>query len=350
MRFWFFAVGACLVLMGGCGGGDGQPNEEPKGLTGAQSYEIEVDGPSPQAENLQYSAYFPGSVKARPGDTVVFRNRSNQAPHTITFGVSPDRSNGPIPVTAQGSFNPAVFGPCVTDSKPSPKLEACPTPSQPGEPLPAYTGQGYWNSGILSPEVPGAPEDPKAPPKEVRIKLDASIAPGRYIYLCLLHGFMAGTVEVVDQGAERLAPEAVSEAGRDAFQQAQANAKSIPEPSAAKGTVTAGWGDKIVAVNRFDPQKITVKAGERVTWKPGSPYEPHTVTFESAFKSPEAEGVPVPGGVPPGGQYAGGFAHSGIFGPKPFPVDSYSLTFTKPGTYPYICVLHPGMAGKVEVS
>jgi plastocyanin len=346
MRFWLFAVGVCLVFVAGCAGEEKQA----KGPAGAQTYAVDVDGPSPQGKNLQFSAYFPGSVKVRPGDTVVFRNRSNQAPHTITFGVAPDRSKGPRPVTAQGKLNPAVFGPCVTDSKASAKLDACPTTARPGEPLPAYAGKGYWNSGILSPVIPGAPANPKAPPKEVRVRLDASIAPGRYIYLCILHGFMAGTIEVVDQDAERLSPEAASKAGRDTFQRAQANAQKIPEPTAAEGTVTAGWGDNIVAVNRFRPQKLTVKVGETVTWKPGSPYEPHTVTFESPFKSPEEKGVPVPAGVPPGGSYAGGFTHSGIFGPKPFPAGSYSLTFTQAGTYPYICVLHPGMAGKVQVT
>ena len=40
-----------------------------------------------------------------------------------------------------------------------------------------------------------------------------------------------------------------------------------------------------------------------------------------------------------------------MFGPTPaFPTDSFSLTFTKAGRYPYLCLLHPGMAGTVEVS
>jgi plastocyanin len=27
-----------------------------------------------------------------------------------------------------------------------------------------------------------------------------------------------------------------------------------------------------------------------------------------------------------------------------------SLEFTKPGTYSYVCILHPGMAGQVDVT
>jgi len=30
--------------------------------------------------------------------------------------------------------------------------------------------------------------------------------------------------------------------------------------------------------------------------------------------------------------------------------DTYSITFTKPGTYPYACLIHSGMTGKVVVS
>jgi plastocyanin len=29
--------------------------------------------------------------------------------------------------------------------------------------------------------------------------------------------------------------------------------------------------------------------------------------------------------------------------------DTYSVTFTKTGTYPYACLIHPGMIGKVVV-
>ena len=32
------------------------------------------------------------------------------------------------------------------------------------------------------------------------------------------------------------------------------------------------------------------------------------------------------------------------------PGDSFSVTFTKPGTYPYACVLHPQMVGTLEVT
>jgi plastocyanin len=126
-----------------------------------------------------------------------------------------------------------------------------------------------------------------------------------------------------------------------------AAAMAEPAPPAGDPAVTAGWGNYVTAVNRFSPAVLNIKAGQTVTWKGASLAEPHTVTFDSPFKTPEDAGVFTPGGARAGARYSGGFAHSGLIGAKPFPAETFSLVFTKPGTYPYVCVLHPGMAGQV---
>ena len=101
----------------------------------------------------------------------------------------------------------------------------------------------------------------------------------------------------------------------------------------------------------YDPKTITVKSGDTVTWKAANPFEPHTVTFESKFKSPADEGATVPAGVKSGGTYTGGFTSSGLFGPPPiYPGTEFSLKFTKAGTYNYVCAIHPAMAGTVTVT
>src|SRR5882724_9841955 len=64
--------------------------------TGPQSYSVVVDAASKLGvENLVYGSYFPDQLAARPGDTIVYDNRSSNDIHTITFGVNVDRSDSP---------------------------------------------------------------------------------------------------------------------------------------------------------------------------------------------------------------------------------------------------------------
>jgi plastocyanin len=341
---------------------------------GAQTYRLNMDHPSPEGKHYEFSAFYPPSVRVRPGDTVVFDNRSTQAIHTVTFGVAADRSNQPA-LIANGDANPVVFGPCYTASEPNPRLTACvpggsakrslgaaataspsasaPAGDRPAAP-PAYGGQGYWNSGVVPFAVPG---DPNAPPPEAQkatVTLSDSITPGSYRFLCLLHPFMEGTLEVVNNDGDRISPDTVARAGATAYATDEAAAAKLPEPQVGtetgRTTISAGAGDKVTSVNSFFPASVKVKAGDTVVWKNESAYEPHDVTFESRFKSPEDKGALLPGGVASGKPYPGGYSHSGVFGPGPvFPSDTFSLRFTKKGTYPYVCILHPGMGGVVEV-
>jgi amicyanin len=72
---------------------------------------------------------------------------------------------------------------------------------------------------------------------------------------------------------------------------------------------------------KFDPEVLTVKVGTTITWT-NKDEVPHTVTSsDKRFKS-------------------SGALDQG---------DSYSFTFTTPGTYPYYCTVHPFMTGKVIV-
>ena len=70
----------------------------------------------------------------------------------------------------------------------------------------------------------------------------------------------------------------------------------------------------------FTPQRLTVKAGTTVTWS-NEDDVPHTVASSSkVFKSKALD--------------------TG---------DKFSFTFTTPGTYDYICSVHPYMTGAVVV-
>jgi plastocyanin len=344
-------IALVALLAGACGGGDDSADTansspqatEPAAGRGPLTYNVAVDSPSPEGKNIQLGVYFPGGLKVHPGDTVVFDNKSTQAPHTISFGINSDRSNSPSPLTKAAAFNPAVFGPCVTASEPSPDLEACPEP--PATPLPPYAGVGYWNSGVLAPAV--AP----AGAKQVSVKFDESTPPGSYNYACILHALMGGSVTVVSPEDTRDSPEDVATSSAKSAAEAAASAAAIPDPAdPGAGNVVSGWSTHIAAVNRFFPAVVEIKAGDTVTWKGTSEYEPHTITFEPPFTNPEDPRAVPPAGTKTGGSYTAGFTNSGFIGPKPFPAESFSLRFPKAGVYNYLCVLHPGMAGTVKAT
>jgi plastocyanin len=331
MRKLLVAVGIGALILSGC-------SKTPKG---PQKYSIELDNKSTAKENFQYSAFFPASFKVSPGDTIKFRNRGSGAPHTVTFGVDAKRTNSPALLGPQGE-NPVAFGPCFNSEAPTQKLAKCESTKAPK----TWDGKGYWNSGILQPK----PAPKKDGPKTVTLKLGKNIKPGDYTFLCLLHPLMNGTLTVVTSEGDRTKPADVRKATRDDSAKAKAAAEKLQTPKLSGSgdhvVAAAGWGDNITAVNRFAPTAINVKTGTTVTWRAASPYEPHTVTFGTQKTSPFA-----PSGIKSGSDYSGGDANSGIFGAKGTPfAGEFALTFKKAGSYPYVCLLHPGMTGTVKVS
>lgn len=131
----------------------------------------------------------------------------------------------------------------------------------------------------------------------------------------------------------------------------------------------AGAGQDTVSINAFFPASLRIRAGDTVTWKINSD-EPHTATF-LADEPPPPDPIPIPDGGPtdimlnpksffstrapdaPVETYDGmvyrnsGFLSNGTVVP---PNESYSLTFDKPGTYEYICLIHPTtMIGEIIV-
>ena len=71
----------------------------------------------------------------------------------------------------------------------------------------------------------------------------------------------------------------------------------------------------------FNPQKLTVKAGTTVTWTNKDDIPHGIAATNNAFKRSQALDTD----------------------------DSFSFTFTTPGTYQYFCYIHPHMTGTIVV-
>ena len=134
-------------------------------------------------------------------------------------------------------------------------------------------------------------------------------------------------------------------------------------------TVLVGAEDTDVGatVAGFFPDTLRIHVGDTVHWQRNT-NELHTVTFLAGTPLPDFN-VPAPPGLlsplmrnpltafpvaPEDGRYDGTtFVNSGIFGPDPEifqGVESFDLTFTRRGTFPYICVVHGvRMTGQIIV-
>jgi amicyanin len=96
---------------------------------------------------------------------------------------------------------------------------------------------------------------------------------------------------------------------------APASATTADSPPPQGGTAVA------IADFKFSPATLTVPVGTTVTWT-NQDEEPHTVAAkDGSFHSPGMD------------------THA-----------TYSFTFTTPGSYDYICSIHPFMAGTVVVT
>ena len=123
----------------------------------------------------------------------------------------------------------------------------------------------------------------------------------------------------------------------------------VSRPLAGPATfaiVTGGsLSNEAVQVLQYYPQSITIDAGDTVQWTFPSG-EPHTVTLLGPVTMPPAPNTPAAQAPAGSSAYDGSaYVSSGfqLLG------KSYALTFPKPGTYAFICLIHQGMKGTIVV-
>ncbi|RKP44498.1 hypothetical protein D7Z26_26680 [Cohnella endophytica] len=283
---------------------------------GPQTWKISV-GKGNDAAGTSIDAFFPGTTYIHEGDTVSFANGGNY-PHTVTF--LGDKAIGDL--FSDPSFNVAE-------------------PSAPSGGK--YDGK-YLSSGFL---FPGAP---------MTYEITFPTA-GAYPYQCLIHSFMKGTIVVLPKGAK--IPTQAEQAAAAKLEESDLQSVSAIVPHDARYTsnkdgsltynVDLSTAQSSMNVMRMNPEVVVVSEGDSVTWTNLNPYEPHMVTFNAP------KGVQVVGdeGVNP--DYMGpvgspvfdgnGVRHSGIMMQN----QTFTLKFTKKGTYGYDCFMHSFMMMKGTV-
>lgn len=316
----------------------------------------------PRAAHLDFDGFFPSTTRIHVGDSVRWAINGF---HTVTF-------------LAKGQAPPPLIVLSAT-SLVSGKLDAAGAsfwfngqPSQIINPVAAapsggktYNGKGFLNSGLPAPSGPPAP---------FVVKFTKA---GTFTFHCLVHPGMKGVVKVLPKGKPVATAKQAAALAKVQEQAAIQQALRLRQVKPGPATVLAGNnGGGSVAWLRFFPQNLRVKAGTTVEFKISSRREVHTITFgpvpytteiENTFTTPQ----PNPGGpptllvnplaaypsdpppLPPytGANHGNGFEGAGILsnaGP-PLP-SSVKITFTKPGVYPFECVIHPNMDGKVTVT
>lgn len=145
-------------------------------------------------------------------------------------------------------------------------------------------------------------------------------------------------------------------AGLQAYSQGTARAQTNWEVMAGGGFEVVPGG--FLTAMAYFPNPQVINVGDTVTWVG----EAHTVTFLSGHGHDEAalilpgpgpgELMLGPGFMPinymePGQAYDGTMLVSSGFLEEDSP--PFSLTFTEEGTFHYVCLLHPGMQGTIEV-
>ena len=394
-------VAALALVVAACGGG----NSDEGGASGADTTQttaekaaaagevtVAVDGKA-EDFNAAFLAYFPDRVTVHPGDTIVYESQFTGEPHSITFGtlvtdaveafrsLTPEQlqSEGPPPPEVQAAFerippmlpegpgdaNQISVNPCFVASGDLPEdpTQQC----QETEPAPFTGTETFYNSGFL------------ADGETFELQLADDIAPGTYVGFCTLHFTeMISEVVVVPEGQEVPSSDEVAELGQeqlDNLVEQLAPAAESPD-NAAAGEVAAGAGSEEVPnglVNEFLPTEIDVAAGQAVTWNVNGP---HTISFNAPEEArvllskgddggyhlnastltpagfdapPPPEGGGGGEGPPPPldagtwngtGFFSSGFLFGGVF----------SATFSEPGTYEYVCLIHPEMEGIVRVT
>jgi len=380
------AVGA-LALAAACGSDDdNSTNANPTPSAGPATYEVQVDANRADL-NLPATefalAYYPKALSVHPGDSVSFGLNDSGEPHTVALGSLIDAVAVPYskltPAQKQGDPPAALAAAAekVPDLLPEGPGDAFQSAAQPcyqatGVPpkknvCPVHTGDFAGTESLVS----SGWLDPNAP---FTLKISDSAKPGTYNFYCQLHGpDMGGTLTIAAKDASIPSPAEAKTTGDNELRADTAKLASAVtslSKATAKSALAGAFNPAFQngAVAAFGPSNVSIPVGGKVTWTINGP---HTIYFNaptdaqqlrvaapdgSVHFNPKAAapvggpGAPEKAGLFNGGSWNGVGQHSsGAIISFPPDIFRYSLTFTKAGTYNFICTFHTNMKGTVTV-
>ena len=374
---------------------------QPAKTGGSAGPTIQVDNRSKDL-NFESISYFPDKATVAAGTTLTFHSNFQGEPHTVSFGSGVDKAlkifdgltdeqkNGPPPPEvaalkipfvipddadfsdpASVKFNQSAAQPCIVAAGGfAPGAEPCPKPVA----APFDGTQSFYNSGLLKDDA------------TFEVPLADDLAPGSYSWICLFHGpEMRGTLTVVakdDKTAQ--SADDVKAAGQTLLDDAVAKIKPELDKAnadAKSGEVKAGIGidQQPFGAVQFAPKEVSIPVGGKVTWNLSF----HTVAFNASEDAhpdviqdsdgtwhfnaksftpvgftppapPADTGPPASDAGPPPAMNVDGGTFDGSSFYNSGSIDSqgdvlFTITFSKAGTYKYLCLIHPDMEGTVKV-
>jgi plastocyanin len=311
---------------------------------------------------IEITGYFPDRIEVHTGDSIrwIFTGRYHMVTIPTTTGVRP------------------LFGWVNFDKPFSGFADAA--------------GRPFWFDGTPEQYVPldGALRDGAAPFDGTRPRnsgLPAAdghtkpytvqfVKPGTFLVLCIVHPTMHMTVNVIAKGAplERGPTKADQ---LDYAKKTLSTVRRMLKITPPARTVYAGWEEGDISLLRFFPAVETVRAGQSVDFVLRAVKESHNVAFGPPAYLRRISDQIIQRRVDPDGKkvfvlnpelflpsdpenafpafdgrnHGNGFLNTGAFDNDPLtPYDDHQIVrFTRPGTYLYECLIHPGMTAKVRV-
>jgi plastocyanin len=333
-------------------------------VAGASTKIVYAGGPAAFQKSVQthygagVNAFFTPTVTIHQGDTVKWEGLAAGF-HTVDL---PRKGSSDLPLILPDPTHPvtgskdAAGNPLWFNGLPSLTFNAALGRPSGGH---TYNGSARIDSAL-----------PTGPPTAAGFSVKFTKT-GTFKYFCDVHYGMGGTVKVVPASKAISAASAVKALATQ-FSKAIASAKALDKTTPPASTVQLGASAlNGVEIFAMFPSTLNVAVGTTVTFKMSADTrEVHTASFGDAskngylttlantFNGPAPDPLTLyPSSPPPAPivlnttAHGNGFANTGILDqdkatPNP---SSNRITFTAPGTYQYICFVHPFMHGTVVV-